>query len=341
MIVECKQCGSKFKLDEGLLREEGSKVRCSVCKNVFKAYPKGTTPARGGKRKIVDQSLGETVTLDTQPTLEKQRSEPLLEDTFEAELAKALQEESETKKIGALSPDEIPEEEEDELRFDFGEDVKREPKAEAAPSSTLQRELTKIAEKPPKTEKTVPKKPRKGGVPRFLMVVLIVLLLLAGGAAALLHFAPEQIPEPLASYLALGPKPEVKDPGVRRLSFKNVSGNFYQSGRAGSLFCIQGMVFNNYPENRSFIRVKGSLLDEKGAAVRQKLAFAGNTFTENELKDMTLEQIKQGLDNRTGKGNVNVNVKPQTSVPFMIVFEELPDNLSEFTVEAVSSAPGR
>jgi hypothetical protein len=56
---------------------------------------------------------------------------------------------------------------------------------------------------------------------------------------------------------------------------------------------------------------------------------------------MTVEQINQGLDNRMGKGNANVNVKPQASVPFMIVFEELPDNLSEFTVEAVSSAAGQ
>jgi hypothetical protein len=48
-----------------------------------------------------------------------------------------------------------------------------------------------------------------------------------------------------------------------------------------------------------------------------------------------------GLANRTGKGNANVNVKAQATVPFMIVFEDLPENLSEFTVEAVSSAPGQ
>jgi hypothetical protein len=136
-------------------------------------------------------------------------------------------------------------------------------------------------------------------------------------------------------------KPELKDPGVRRLSFNAVTGKFYQSSKAGNLFCIQGMIVNNYPGSRSFIRVKGSLLDEKGAAVKQKLAFAGNTFSENELKDMSLEQINQTLANRTGKGNANVNAKPQASVPFMIVFEELPENLSEFTVEAVSSAPGQ
>jgi len=340
MIIECKQCGSKFKLDEGLIREEGSKVRCSICKSVFKAFPNGISPKEDERRKVVDQSLGETVTLDAHPTLEEQRPEPLLEDTFEAELAKALQEESETKRIETLSPDQIPEEEE-ELRFDFEEGTKRQPQAEPSPAPPLQREAAKIPEAPPKPEKAAPKKRKKGGVPRFLMIALIVVLLLTGGAAALLYFAPEQVPESLISYLGVAGKPEVKDPGVRRLSFKNVSGKFYQSTKAGNLFCIQGVVFNNYPGSRSFIRVKGSLLDEKGAAVKQKLAFAGNAFSENELKDMSLEQINQGLANRTGKGNVNVNVKPQASVPFMIVFEELPENLSEFTVEAVSSAPGQ
>jgi len=340
MIIECKQCRSKFRLDEGLIREEGSKVRCSVCKTVFKAYPKGVSPEEDAKRKVVDHSLGQTVTLETHPNMEEQRTEPALEDTLEAELAKVFQEEAETKGIEIFSPDQVPEEE--EHRFDFEEGTERQSQLEPSPASTLQREKAKRAEEAPaKPKKAVSRKGKRGGVHRFLMIVLIVILLLTGGAAALLYFAPEQVPESLTSYLGMAEKPEVKDPGVRRLSFKSVSGKFYQSTKAGSLFCIQGMVFNNYPGSRSFIRVKGSLLDEKGAAIRQKLAFAGNTFSENELKDMSLEQINQGLTNRTGKGNVNVNIKPQASVPFMIVFEELPDNLSEFTVEAVSSAPGQ
>jgi predicted Zn finger-like uncharacterized protein len=341
MIIECKQCGSKFKLDEGLLREEGSKVRCSVCKNVFKAYPKGVTPMAEGKRKMVDQRLGKTINLDIQPTLEEHGPKPVLEDTFEADLDKALQKEAETKRIEAISPDQIPDEEEEESRFDFEEGSKRRPQWEEAISSTLPREKEKIPEAPPKPEKVVPRKRKKGGLSRILTIVVIVVLLLTGGAAAVFYFAPEQIPESLTSTLGIVGKTDVKDPGVRRLSFKSVNGKFCQSSKAGNLFCIQGMVFNNYPGSRSFIRVKGSLLDEKGVAVKQKLAFAGNTFTENELKDMTPEQINQGLAIRTGKGNVNVNVKAQASVPFMIVFEELPDNLSEFTVEAVSSAPGQ
>jgi hypothetical protein len=56
---------------------------------------------------------------------------------------------------------------------------------------------------------------------------------------------------------------------------------------------------------------------------------------------MTLEQIDNGMKNRLGKENTNLNIKPEGSVPFMIIFENLPDNLSEFTVEGVSSLPGK
>ncbi|MBW2011307.1 MAG: zinc-ribbon domain-containing protein, partial [Deltaproteobacteria bacterium] len=39
MIITCKECGTDFNLDKSLLKESGSKVRCSKCKNIFVAYP--------------------------------------------------------------------------------------------------------------------------------------------------------------------------------------------------------------------------------------------------------------------------------------------------------------
>lgn len=39
MIITCKECGTDFNLDENLLKESGSKVRCTKCKNIFVAYP--------------------------------------------------------------------------------------------------------------------------------------------------------------------------------------------------------------------------------------------------------------------------------------------------------------
>ena len=39
MIITCDECSTRFRLDESLLKDEGSKVRCSLCKHVFTAFP--------------------------------------------------------------------------------------------------------------------------------------------------------------------------------------------------------------------------------------------------------------------------------------------------------------
>ncbi|MBT3311518.1 MAG: hypothetical protein HN379_05940, partial [Desulfobacteraceae bacterium] len=39
MIITCEECSSSFNLDESLLKPTGSKVRCSICKFIFTAYP--------------------------------------------------------------------------------------------------------------------------------------------------------------------------------------------------------------------------------------------------------------------------------------------------------------
>ena len=39
MIITCKECNSSFNVDDSLITETGSKVRCSKCENIFVAYP--------------------------------------------------------------------------------------------------------------------------------------------------------------------------------------------------------------------------------------------------------------------------------------------------------------
>ena len=74
--------------------------------------------------------------------------------------------------------------------------------------------------------------------------------------------------------------------------------------------------------------------------VKKKLAYAGNSLKQEEIKTMSLEEMNKAMKNRYGRNGENINVAPDTAIPFTIVFENLPNNLSEFTVEAVSSSPG-
>ncbi len=44
MIITCSECSTRFNLDDSLVKATGSKVRCSVCKNIFTAYPLSGKP---------------------------------------------------------------------------------------------------------------------------------------------------------------------------------------------------------------------------------------------------------------------------------------------------------
>ncbi len=340
MIIECGECNSKFNLAENLIKEEGSKVRCSVCKNVFTAYP--PEPAiveEPSPDEIMDEDLKETMALDSPPVFKEKVPEPPEPDEEEMELdfdqafEDAIEED-----IQAISPDEIPDSEEEE-DIDFAETLDRKPAVEEG----VEREEAdeEVPEKPNGAVETiiappVEKKPRRS---RVGLIVLVIIILLLGGGFAVYYLAPDLLPDSL-SFLKPITKEEISETGVRRLSLKSVGGYFIESSKAGQLFVIKGTVTNHNPKSRSFILIKGSLLDDKGKVVGSKMAYAGNTFTEKQIKEMPLEEINKGLKNRFGKKRINVNVRPQSTVPFMILFENLPENMSEFTVEAVSSSPG-
>ncbi len=44
MIITCEACSTKFNLDETILKKDGSKVRCTICKHIFTAYPPADQP---------------------------------------------------------------------------------------------------------------------------------------------------------------------------------------------------------------------------------------------------------------------------------------------------------
>jgi pilus assembly protein FimV len=52
-----------------------------------------------------------------------------------------------------------------------------------------------------------------------------------------------------------------------------------------------------------------------------------------------MEAIKNRLSNRLGQNKSNVKIGPGQSVPFVIIFSNLPQQLEEFTVEIESSSP--
>lgn len=128
------------------------------------------------------------------------------------------------------------------------------------------------------------------------------------------------------------------DEGNKRISFQDLEGFWYPQ-EMPTIFVAKGTVTNNYPGIRSFIKIRSNILDSRGNVVRSKTVYAGNLLSDEELRSLSMEEIDDRLRNKSGKNKANVNILPFSSVPFMVIFDELPKGVSEFAVEAVSSSP--
>lgn len=333
MIIQCENCKTEFNLDESQVKEGGAKVGCSICKKIFVVYPPSQTLADEGISvpEVAPGLLGSDSTDSTVPAELEEASDGddfldgldglddiLGKPDLDMDEEKVLFDEAEKSLMKRTTKGE------QDLKQLVKEDGK--PVENAAPDD----EEPEI----PVIERKEKKKSSKG-----MLFLLIVFFLIIGAAAAIFYLRPELIPESL-SFLEPEKKQEQADPGVRLLMFSSVNGGFVEVENGGRFFVIKGIVTSKYPGLRSFIEIKGSVLDDQGKVVQERTSYAGNSFTEEELKTLPFSEISKAMQNRDGMARKNFNVPSGGTIPFMIVFENLEGSLSEFTVEAVSSSPG-
>jgi len=345
MIVECEKCHTKFRLDDSLLKPAGSKVRCSVCNHKFMVFPPKASDEGS------EETAGAPLDESRRDQLESNFDKTLVGDVIEKE-EEALEEPSDLDQTLVGKPpqdDEIePVSFEDISQIDSGIIREQSPDMGKAMERATKVEEGIIAEEEqgkeeaPKAEEPEPSKPKikKKKTSKTLLIVLIVILLLVGGASAVVLFMPELIPESIP-FLQKPTKQQALDMGTKRLSFTNLEGSFFDSTAAGKLFVVTGSIRNDYPDKRSFIRIRSNILDSKGKVAKSKIVYAGNPISNENLQTLTMKEINNKLMNRAGKNNINTNIAPNASVPIMIVFANLPEDVSEFTVEAISSSPAR
>ena len=347
MIIECEKCHTKFNLDDNLLKESGSKVRCSICKHVFTAFPPKEEPE---VKEFKTEQIEETEILVKEETDKEEDMIPDVDKTIVTEALEGIGEGEEEEGIEAISFEDISqidsgflrEQEEEMAEVDIDEAMDRAAKVEekilAREEGEKEEEIEEI-EKPAKSQPII-KKRRKSKV---LITILLIVLILVGTAAALYIYKPDLLFEYFPSLTKSLPKEQSFDMGNKRLSINrdpaDLKGSFVDSGKAGKLFVVKGSITNNYPDKRSFIRVRSNILDSKGKVVKSKIAYAGNTVSDKELSSLSMVEIDNRLKNKFGKDNVNTNILPNASIPFMIIFGDLPKDISEFTVESISSFP--
>ncbi|MBW2653981.1 MAG: zinc-ribbon domain-containing protein [Deltaproteobacteria bacterium] len=442
MIITCNECSTSFNLDDSLVKEKGSKVRCSICKHIFTAFPLPQEPEKESEESSdlnfesfpdddfsfdeIDLEIDEddesqeieleeshwefegddgiefedseeedseeeefdsiefedfeeeefddikSDSIEDEPaSLDSTESESILkmedETAFQAPDYQTLEEESLADKddddefelefdIEAGSengePD-IPDDERDEDLLeietepedDFSEyDEILEPETEPEKTSfekeiieekVLAEELETLMDTAPKPRKR--KKKSLVGTPVLVLLLIFFLVIGAYIASGMTGYKIPYLSDikiPFIEQYFKKSVPEKLD--VKPVpNQKSVNGRFVTNSTAGPLFVITGRVENLSNIVYSHIEIRGTLITKGKVEAKIKNIFCGNIITEEMLKTGNISDINKLLALKKGNHHSNVNIKPGASVPFMVVFSDLPEKLQNFTVKVI------
>ncbi|MEX1330345.1 MAG: DUF3426 domain-containing protein [Desulfobacterales bacterium] len=207
-----------------------------------------------------------------------------------------------------------------------------------------------VADQPPLTPAAMMPKSRS----KKPVLVALLLLLLAGGVLIVPNMLGIKIP-----YISDIKIPYLSDLDIRipylsdklNPKAKDVAGNlkivplggtinarFVNDSQGNQRFVIHGKIKNDYDHPRSFIKVTGKIYQKGGKLVKSESVYCGNVLSDSEVAGMKIAAITKRLRNRFGDKKSNIKVKTGQTVPFMIVFDKLPQNLDEYTVEVDGSS---
>jgi predicted Zn finger-like uncharacterized protein len=358
MIVICDKCNTKYKLDDTTITQDGVKVRCSKCGNTFivkkpspediqkigqsQQSPQGVQPELNIHSDL-DKVINETISnitaneprtadagteFDWSALNENKESQPAPEEPpppafeWKPEPQELLETNNVQKtETGGVLKDPVPaESRQAAASLNYNEPKTSSPTVEHVIKESIKRG------RPGYVSSTVLPFMKKS-----VISLLILIVLFAGGYFAYLYrtqllVTGDNIYMTVAKYIA--PNKQINI-GV---SVGESRGYFLKNIRGQQLFVIEGNVTNTTEHPVSFIKLTANIADNNNNIISSKMFFAGNILTDDELRTYTSDQINAALNNEMGQSLKNFNIPPKASIPFMVVFFDVPDNLSSFTV---------
>jgi len=172
---------------------------------------------------------------------------------------------------------------------------------------------------------------------RMAMVFLVVIILLSG----VVWFYPQvgrQILDTLSPVIRIvtGDKGISDDgPGTaeNKIYFTDMRERTIKNWIVGDVLVVQGQALNKYERSVSKIRIRGRLLDASGDELLRDEVYAGTILTEEELRNLTRDEIEKELENAFGRDFPNSDIPFQGEIPFMIVFCNPSENASEYLID--------
>jgi predicted Zn finger-like uncharacterized protein len=347
MIVQCEICQAKYNIDDSKITPQGVRVRCAKCKHIFSVKPipppppppPPPTPEPVGDDFLQDFESFEKFhkdLLDT-PGLEAERPQDEGSPLERGEFDQIFRDQAPSPEVSKTEefpteqwPGPFPEEERK------GEFMGGEMETPTFDMSGLEEGLK---------EKEYPERPLRGRAQRktsWSFVVIGILITLAMGGYYLwsergMRF---NIPWDIPSFFSTIPErvQSVVDRirGIERgsLNFSDLEGYKDTIGKV-PVFVITGKVQNDTNKTKKHVRIKAVLLNDKNRVLDEKETLCGSSFSKEELKKLPPRFTRGDFKVRPRPNQMTV--APRTTVPFIVIFPNMPPDANEFQVEIVEA----
>jgi hypothetical protein len=96
----------------------------------------------------------------------------------------------------------------------------------------------------------------------------------------------------------------------------------------GNIRIVEGTAVNQANFSIARIRVKAEMMDAYAIVLGERISYAGNILTDEDLTNLSEEEILKRLSLSGGRDNSNERLIPNGRIPFMIIFtRELPGSI--------------
>ncbi|NDY70761.1 hypothetical protein DO021_03730 [Desulfobacter hydrogenophilus] len=276
---------------------------------------------------------------DDQNADEKSEQTASEQDKF-AEYDKVLEQEIEPEDTGITVPDPG---EEDNIPSPVPPQTLRDEEIETITEAQTEQEALIIPSAQSVRQKRSTKKEKRGSLAVKILLVLVLLILAAYVAIIRLGVTIPVVSDIQIPVITqwLEPKQAPQPPLNPVLDEPSIDGRFVSNKSAGDLFIITGRIKNPSNTAVSYLQVKGTLMKKDNTKAETLIAYCGNIIPEETLKSGNISDIAKQMGVKQGNQNTNVNIKPGASVMFMLVFSNLPEDLSNFTVAVEGFEPAQ
>jgi predicted Zn finger-like uncharacterized protein len=169
------------------------------------------------------------------------------------------------------------------------------------------------------------------------VAIFAVLFLALAGAGGYLGFTDSGRGALRSLVPAIGPLlggSKGAKPGGPQYDIRNLIGYYDNTVKAGRMFVIKGQVTNAGVATKGRIRIHAALLDNTNKMLAEKTVYAGNVLGGEELRVADKDSIEKALSSPFGDRLVNLDIAPGKSVPFMVVFLDIPEGIDAYRLEA-------